>query len=137
MQVERYHFFGNSVRSWHREAESHAEAGTDEDAEGGCLATCLRVLKEVHADFFEYDLSESDKEEGGGRVGAGDGEKGEGGVGASTAAAAGGEGGGREGDRGGRQMRLDPGPLLQRDVRGCLTEVRSSVLRGCCLAFSR
>jgi RNA polymerase II C-terminal domain phosphatase-like 3/4 len=49
IQVERYHFFPASIRQFNSDAKSLLEMGKDESATNGTLATCLAVLKDVHA----------------------------------------------------------------------------------------
>jgi hypothetical protein len=74
-QVERYHFFGSSIRSWQPTARGLLEERTDESETDGMLATCLRVLREVHSEFF------ADKGGGGGKSGEGGGSEAAGGDG--------------------------------------------------------
>eukprot|EP00798_Chlamydomonas_sp_ICE-L_P004945 gene4945-34719_t len=50
--IERYHFFPASLRQWNATAKSMLDLGHDESPTDGMLATCLRVLKEVHARFY-------------------------------------------------------------------------------------
>ncbi|KIY92833.1 hypothetical protein MNEG_15131 [Monoraphidium neglectum] len=124
------------------------------------LATCLRVLRAVHEEFFQGTGGDA----GGGAAGAeGEGAgaagpacNGGGGGGAAGAGAAerraptkrrrlrggsdggpDGPGGGGGGGGGGAAAALDPSALRGRDVRTCLADARARVLRGCCVAFSR
>ncbi|KAI8465466.1 MAG: hypothetical protein J3K34DRAFT_487621 [Monoraphidium minutum] len=83
--VERYHFFGGSVRSWQPTANGLLEDRSDEDPASGMLATCLRVLRGVHEEFFAGT---------GGGGGGGGGEDGGGGGGEGGGDGNGGGGGG-------------------------------------------
>ena len=72
LQIERYHFFGSSVRSWQPLARGLLEGGADEGAATGALATCLRLLKEAHAEFFRGSGGDGDAGDGAGDGGGGD-----------------------------------------------------------------
>lgn len=155
--MERYHFFGSSIRSWQPTAEGLLEGRTDEGEATGMLATCLRVLTEVHAEFFAGTGAEDSvaapapaasasgasggaeggalkastkrrRVRGGGAGGNGDGRSGSEGPGGGAAGAAAGASAARL---------VDPSALRGRDVRTCLADARARVLRGACVCFSR
>ncbi|GAX83989.1 hypothetical protein CEUSTIGMA_g11414.t1 [Chlamydomonas eustigma] len=67
IKVERYHFFPASLRQWQVSFKSLLEQDQDESSSHGMLATCLRVLKKVHNDFYQQAESSSSRsaEEGG------------------------------------------------------------------------
>jgi hypothetical protein len=155
--VERYHFFGASIRTWQPTARGLIERRADESAGGGMLATCLRVLREVHAEFFAGAEGSSGGGGGGGGGGVGPANgsggslraptkrrrlrEGEGGAsGRSGSEGPGGGGGTRVGGAPTAAVApppLDPDALRGRDVRACLADARARVLRGCCVCFSR
>lgn len=162
MQVERYHYFGSSIRAWYPGATALLEGEQDESADNGMLATCLRVLTEVHERFFEGAVTlggtpPPPAAAAGAPRGAG----------AATAtqqpnqqqdAAAVADGVGADDDEqeepsavdgvsngigddvdndDANAVLLDPGPLLTHDVRMCLRDVRAEILAGCKVVFSR
>jgi hypothetical protein len=94
--------------------QSLFERGEDEDADNGALATCLRVLTEVHHRFFnEHDRQQEEQK--------------------SLLEKTNGDAEGNNGKNTQYQQVLRSLP----DARAHLRAVRAEILVGCCILFSR
>ncbi|KAH7621996.1 hypothetical protein Ndes2526B_g02821 [Nannochloris sp. 'desiccata'] len=119
MQVERYIYFPACAVRFGRGGQSLFERGEDEDADNGALATCLRVLTEVHRRFFkEHDSQQLEQQKLA--------------VNPNTAANGDAEGVVSIHENTSHQM-LSSLP----DARAHLRAVRAEILVGCCILFSR
>jgi len=52
LEVERYHFFPSSLKHFHIRGKCLLERKNDENSKFGPLASVLKVLKEIHKEYF-------------------------------------------------------------------------------------